>query len=178
MRVCSFELADMFPTWCLLRAQGRTFSVLHCGLSSFCLMVQQECRGMGWKWRLKGTLSCISHFKFSVKDGQLIKICSAAGQCCGKAETQPCVPAGLVFVYLHPALQKHLSHRPGYVVLVLQPNGRKSHLIYIVSFIFARNSGHISMSSGSACVTACVTFWCVCVPQVPSLRQGLVVVQK
>lgn len=151
MRVCSFELADMFPTWCLLRAQGRTFSVLHCGLPSFHLMVLQECRGMGWKWRLKGTLCCISCFMFSVKDGQTVKICSAAGQCCGKAEKQPCVPAGLVFVYLHHALQKHLSHRPGYVVL---PNSRKSHLIDIVSFIFARNSGHISMSSGSVCVTA------------------------
>lgn len=32
MHVCLFELADMFPTWCLVCAQGRTFSVFHCGL--------------------------------------------------------------------------------------------------------------------------------------------------
>lgn len=38
MHVCWFELADMFPTWCLVRAQGRRmFSVLHCGLCSHIL---------------------------------------------------------------------------------------------------------------------------------------------
>lgn len=77
-------------------------------------------------------------------------------QWCGKVEIQPCAPAGLVFVCLHHALQKHLSHRPGYVVL--QPNGRKIHPINIVSLIFARNSGQISISSGSACVTAALDF--------------------
>lgn len=90
---------------------------------------------------------------FSVKNGQIVKICSAPVQCCA---IQPCVPAGLVFVCLHHALQRHLSHGPGYVVL--QPNDRKIHLIDTVSFIFARNSGQISMSSGSACVTAALDF--------------------
>lgn len=60
------------------------------------------------------------------------------------------MPAGVVFIYLHHALQKHLSHR----YVVLQPSGRKINLIDVVSFILARNSGQISMSSGSACVTA------------------------
>lgn len=93
---------------------------------------------------------------FSVKNGQMVKICSAPVQFCGEVEIQLCVPAGLVFVCLHRVLQKHLSHRPGYVVL--QPNGRKIHLIDSVSFLFARNSGQISMSSGSECVTAALGF--------------------
>lgn len=76
--------------------------------------------------------------------------------CCGKEETQPCMAAGLVFVYLHHALQECLSHRPGYVML--QPNGRKIHLTDIVNFIFARTSGQISMSSGSVGVTAALYF--------------------
>lgn len=69
-------------------------------------------------------------------------------------EIHPCVPAGVVFIYLHHALQKHLSHR----YVVLQPSGRKINLIDVVSFILARNSGQISMSSGSACVTAALYF--------------------
>lgn len=69
-------------------------------------------------------------------------------------EIHPCVPTGVVFIYLHHALQKHLSHR----YVVLQSNGRKINLIDVVSFILARNSGQISMSSGSARVTAALYF--------------------
>lgn len=41
------------------------------------------------------------------------------------------MPAGVVFIYLHHALQKHLSHR----YVVLQPSGRKIHLIDVVLFL-------------------------------------------
>lgn len=91
---------------------------------------------------------------FSVKNGQSVKICSPPGQCCGKVDTPLYASWGGVYLPAPCPAEAPFTQVCG----VLQPSGRKIHLIDVVSFIFARNSRQISMSSASACVTAALYF--------------------